>query len=178
MPAGHLTRPAGGVIRNFLKCTPEDYHENHQVGFEISIHTQCVRLRGAWQPDALFMTNKSTRCAPPQVKSIVNTQFAHLPTTDPHHFAYKEGKYAVNTAFEKVDGAVNVAIRCVGVGVLWWWCVHARVRLRMRLRARSGSVCPASTRSAGPPPRELGGGAPIWMAAAAIGAWALRACYF
>lgn len=49
-----------------------------------------------------------------QIKTIVNTQWVYLPTTDPHHFAYKDGKYAVSTDCEKVEGPVNPAIRWGG----------------------------------------------------------------
>ncbi|GAB4813823.1 hypothetical protein N2152v2_000869 [Parachlorella kessleri] len=98
--SGHVVRPPGGVLRNFLKCTPEEYHENHQV------------------------------------KTIVNTRWVYLPTTDPHHFAYKEGKYAVNTDFEKVEGAVNPAIRS-GRLVLFHYALKSATEYREKMRRGS-----------------------------------------
>lgn len=46
-----------------------------------------------------------------QLKSIVNTQFVDMPTTDPHHFVYLDEATAVDTSGAIVEGSSNPAIR-------------------------------------------------------------------
>lgn len=83
----------------------------------VVVNWRLVGSSGHQRPPPGGVLESFVQCTPEeyhenyQVKTIVNTRWVDLPTTDPHHFAFKLGKYAVNTAFERVDGAVTVAIR-------------------------------------------------------------------
>ena len=45
-----------------------------------------------------------------EIKSIVNTKYAMYPTSDPHTFEYKDGKYLVDAEGHKVEHARNERI--------------------------------------------------------------------
>jgi len=55
-----------------------------------------------------------TKCVPTTfpdnalVKTIVHAPSVWVPTTDPHHFVYNNGRYAVTTNYQRVDGPATL----------------------------------------------------------------------
>ncbi|KAG7668827.1 hypothetical protein Ndes2526B_g00533 [Nannochloris sp. 'desiccata'] len=81
-PSGHITKPVE--------------HEQNTSKSILSSYTLCT----TWD----FLDNE-------EFKTIVNTNYALHPTSDPHTFVYTEGKYAVDADKNRIEGGRNPLIR-------------------------------------------------------------------
>lgn len=122
-PSGHVQDPGGG--------NESDHHHNIHIGLIARQGAHSTRSTSD-APSKTFAARKTsntsqsmaipstilqyTQCTPwtynenQEIKTIVNTEFAVCPTTDPHTFVYKKGYHAVDFQGKKVDGAKNHAV--------------------------------------------------------------------